>query len=66
MDGPTYPPTYRPTDTARCRVACPRLKISSQDMYRLCIKTTSNPAHSATDDDLDGDDDGNDDDNVER
>ena len=26
-DVPTYRPTYRPTDTARCRVACPRLKI---------------------------------------
>ena len=25
-DGRTDRPTYRPTDTARCRVACPRLK----------------------------------------
>ena len=27
-DGPTDLPTYRPTDTARCRVAGPRLKTS--------------------------------------
>ena len=26
--GPTDGPTYRPTDTAWCRVACPRLKTS--------------------------------------
>ena len=29
-DGPTDRPTYQPTDTARCRVACPRLKIYEQ------------------------------------
>ena len=25
----TLLPTYRPTDTARCRVACPRLKTNT-------------------------------------
>ncbi|MEE3021465.1 MAG: hypothetical protein VX367_02380 [SAR324 cluster bacterium] len=29
-DGRTDRPTYRPTDTARCRVACPRLKTNQK------------------------------------
>ena len=31
-------PTYRPTDTARCRVACPRLKIIGSLKSVLCIQ----------------------------
>ena len=38
-DGRTDIPTYRPTNTARCRVACPRLKINRE-------KNTNHNIHS--------------------
>ena len=35
-DGRTDLPTYRPTDTARCRVACPRLKKVIKKWMKIC------------------------------
>ena len=53
-DGPTYRSTDLPTDTARCRVACPRLKrVERKGSLSRSIRSSFVLARLQTDDDDD-------------